>query len=284
MSTAPPIRLPAHGSQPFGPVPVLFEDEHLLALDKPAGLHLLEDPDEPERPSLMGLLYRGIHEGKSWAKARNLAFLRQVHRLDADTSGVLLLAKSRPALEALGNQLNDEKPRRLLVALTYGGAESDEFTARERLAPRPRQPEFMKVDPRRGRKAVTQFRVRERFAGHTLWECRPLTERLHQIRLHLRYHRLAVVSDPAYGGRPLLLSDLKRGYRFKAGAPEKPLIARPAVHSEALEIEHPVSGEPLRIVAPLPKDFQVALKYLRKFAPPSPPLPDGAAASEFAPI
>ncbi len=248
-------------------MPVLYEDEHLLALDKPAGLRLLPDPEDPETPSLMGLLHQAIHAQKPWTRERGLDFLRQAHRWETETSGVLLLARSREALTALGNQLYDERPRRCLLALAHGAAVESAFQVQVRMAPRPRQPHLMRIDPRHGRKSFTRFAVRERFARHALWECRPTTERLHQIRLHLRYHRLPVVSDPDYGGAPLLLSELKPGYRFKKDTPEKPLINRPAVHCAAIEIEHPVRGEPLRIEAPLPKDFQVALKYLRRFAP-----------------
>jgi 23S rRNA-/tRNA-specific pseudouridylate synthase len=125
---------------------------------------------------------------------------------------------------------------------------------------------FMRVDSQRGKRSVTVFEVREKFTGFTLLQCEALTRRLHQIRVHLRYLGLSAVGDLAYGGRPLLLSGLKRVYRLKPNQIERPLMARAALHAEALTLPHPVTGEPLTITAPWPKDLTVALKYLRRYA------------------
>ena len=120
--------------------------------------------------------------------------------------------------------------------------------------------------PQRGKRSLTVFEVRERFSGFTLLQCEPLTNRPHQIRAHLRWARLPVVGDRAYGGRPLLLSSLKREYRLKPNQIERPLIARAALHAESLTLPHPVTGEALTITAPWPKDLTVAVKYLRRYA------------------
>jgi 23S rRNA-/tRNA-specific pseudouridylate synthase len=93
-----------------------------------------------------------------------------------------------------------------------------------------------------------------------------VTDRTHQIRVHLQNSGLRIAGDALYGGAPLLLSRLKREYRLKPGRVERPLIARVALHAEQLELPHPITGETLAIASPLPKDLHVALKYLRLYA------------------
>ena len=113
---------------------------------------------------------------------------------------------------------------------------------------------------------MTVFEVRERFSRWTLMQCELLTDRPHQVRAHLRHIGLPVIGDQLYGGRPLLLSRLKQVYRLKPNQTERPLIARPALHAETLSLPHPVTGTPLGIAAPWPKDLTVAVKYLRRYA------------------
>jgi len=108
--------------------------------------------------------------------------------------------------------------------------------------------------------------VLEKFSGWTLLRCEPFTSRTHQIRVHLRHAGLPIVGDELYGGKPLWLSRLKRDYRLKPGHTERPLFSRVALHAEQLTLPHPVTGETVAISAPWPKDFKVAVKYLRQFA------------------
>jgi RluA family pseudouridine synthase len=258
------IKLSSPATREFWEVSVLHEDEHLLALDKPAGLLTSPDRYDPERPNLMKLLHRGIEQGARWAAERGLAYLMNAHRLDFDTSGVILLAKTKPVLVKLADLFGSTKPVKTYAALASGSPAEDKFEIKAALAPHPTRPGLMRVDDRRGKKSHTRFVVRERFGAFTLLACQPLTGRTHQIRAHLRHARLPLVGDALYGGRPLLLSQLKRDYRLKPGAVERPLLARAALHAEALELPHPVTGESVRITAPWPKDLTVAVKYLRR--------------------
>ncbi len=265
--THPAIKLSSPATREFWEITVLFEDDHLLALDKPARLLTSPDRYDPQRPNLMGLLHRGLEIGAPWAKARSLGYLMNAHRLDFEISGVLLLAKSKPTLVTLVNLFGSEKPLKTYVALVRGTPAQNTFEVEAGLAAHPTRPGLMRVDARRGKRSITRFEVRECFAGYTLLQCRPLTGRTHQIRVHLKHAGLPLVGDTVYGGAPLLLSRLKPAYRLKEGQKERPLISRSALHAERLSLVHPVSGGALEIAAPWPKDLTVAVKYLRRYAP-----------------
>ena len=245
---------------------MLFEDEHLLALNKPS--HLLISPDriDAQRPNLMKLLHAGIERGAPWAKARGISYLMHAHRLDFETSGVLLLAKSKPVLVALANLFGADTPGKNCVALVQGAPPQDSFTVEAKLAPHPVNIGLIRVDEKAGKRSRTQFEVREKFDGYTLLQCQPLTDRLHQIRVHLRHAGVPIVGDALYGGSPLLLSRLKSEYRLKPSKTERPLISRVALHAEELTVPPSISGKTITITAPWPKDLTVAVKYLRRYA------------------
>jgi RluA family pseudouridine synthase len=259
------LKLSSPATREFWEVPVLFEDEHLLALDKPSRLLTSPDRYDPNRPNLMRLLHQGIAEKKPWAAQRNLGYLFNAHRLDFETSGVLLLAKNKPALVALADQFGTDRPRKTYFAVVNGAPAQDEFTVDAPLGPDPRQLGRMRVDRHHGKKSRTEFTVEERFRHHAFVRCQPRTGRTHQIRVHLATQRLPIAGDALYKGRPLLLSQLKRQYRLKPGEVERPLIDRMALHAAELTVTHPVTGAAVTITAPLPKEFQVALKYLRRY-------------------
>jgi len=260
------IKLSAPETRGFWPIPVLSEDARLLALDKPSGLLTSPDRYDPSRPNLITLLHRGIARGASWARERKLSYLANANRLDFETSGVILLAKDKPTLIALANQFGVERTNRIYVAVACGAPPRDAFAINAKLAADPAQFGLMRVDPRQGRKATTHMEVAERFSGYTLLKCRPIGDRAHQIRAHLRHVRLPIVGDTRYGGPPLLLSKLKIDYRFKPNVAERPLIDWIALHLEQLTIDHPLTGAPQTITAPWPKDLMVAVKYLRRYA------------------
>lgn len=277
------IKLSSPDTGEFWEIAVLFEDEHLLALDKPAGLLTSPERDEPTRPNLMTLLHAAIAGGKPWARSRNLTYLANAHRLDGEASGVILLAKNKPSHIALANLFSAEKPRKVYGALVQGAPPETTFEVDEKIAPFPGRPGVMRVDPKNGKKARTQFEVRERFGGWTWIECRPITDRAHQIRVHLKHFRLPVAGDRTYGGRQLLLSRIKPDFRLKPGHDERPLIATATLHAEEISLPHPVTGADLKIMAPCPKELTVALKYLRRYAWTSGGAPE-AQAESYLPI
>jgi RluA family pseudouridine synthase len=260
------IKLSSPATREFWEIPVVYEDDALLAVDKPSGLLSSRDPYDPNRPNLMKLLHAGIAEGKPWARERGLNYLMNAHRLDFETSGVLLLARQKPVLVALANLFGSEKPHKRYVALVQGTPAEERFEVDARLGPHPVRLGFVRVDPRRGKRSVTRFEVIEKFAGWTLLKCEPLTCRTHQIRAHLRHVGLPIVADTLYGGKPLCLSRLKRDYRLKPDQEERPLLGRLGLHAEQLALVHPVTQVLITISAPWPKDFNVAVKYLKRYA------------------
>ncbi len=223
-------------------VPVLYIDESLLVINKPAGLLTLPDGYNPETPHVRRLLEPEF--GRLWI----------VHRLDRETSGVLLLARSVEAHRRLNALFGSRQVTKVYHALAAGIPEWDEKTVDLPLRVNVGHNHRTVVDAARGKPAVTRLRVLERFAGYTLFEASPETGRTHQVRAHLLAAGHPLLGDDLYGNLP---------------APETdPIIARLALHALLLNIEHPVSHAPLHFEAPYPEDFKRALASLRRMRGP----------------
>ncbi len=263
-----PVKLSSPATREFWEIPVLFEDESLLALDKPARLLVSPDAENISRPSLMKLLHASIAEKKPWARERHLEYLNHANELDGDATGVLLLAKNKTAFIALANLFSAEKVKLKYVALVRGEPLENQFEVDAKLSPHPVKPGVMRVDSSNGKQATTKFEVLENFPrhGYALLQCEPLVERAHQVRVHASHVNLKIVGDELYGGKPLWLSRLKKDFRLKPGREERPLISRVALHAEELSFPHPVTNETVTVKSEWPKDLRVALKYLRQYA------------------
>lgn len=239
-------------TQPALP-PVLYEDEHLLALDKPAGLLVCPDRWNKDLANLADL----VHDRLS-------AEYFNAHRLDRQTSGVVLFGKTRPAVQALQAMFETRQVRKTYLALVRPAPADDRGQIEAGIVPHPKRQGRMVIGgPADSR---TDYEVLERWRGGLgLVRCFPLTGRTHQIRIHLMHIRSPIIADDLYGDEaPLLLSQIKRGYKH-GGGPETPLIGRLALHAESLALDHPITHQPLTIQAPLPRDFEIALKNLRKY-------------------
>lgn len=256
----------AEQARGFWEIPVLFEDDHILALDKPSGLLVSPDRQDATRPNLATLISHAIKEQKPWARERNLNYLAHAHRLDFETSGVLLFAKNKPALVALANLFGAETPVRHFIAMSWGHPLETDFEIDARLALHPLKIGQMCVNHNDGKHARTAFTVVEQFSDWCLLRCAPFTERIHQIRAHLKHAGFPMVGDQIYGGKELWLSRLKKDFYLKPGREERPLMGRTALHAEELSLPHPVTHENVTIKSELPKDFKVAVKYLRQYA------------------
>ena len=254
-------------------VEILYEDHDFLALNKPARLLAVPDRFDKTRLDLMSLLQA----------ARPAESLANVHRLDFNTSGVFIVAKNGEAFRKLVRQFRDRGTRKTYVAIVSGQPVDSSQTIDLPIGRHPKVPGRARIDPIRGSNARSIVSIQENFRGFALVEVVIETGRMHQIRVHLQAIGCPLVGDTDYGGEPLLLSGLKRGYKPKGDEPERPLLDRPALHAEQLTLLHPANprrfvgqaarlpssgapGKPLTITAPWPKDLTIALKYLRKFA------------------
>jgi 23S rRNA pseudouridine1911/1915/1917 synthase len=182
-------------------IAILYEDRSVLAIDKPAGWMLVPFSWQNTGWNLQAALASSIANRDFWARSRNLRFLRYVHRLDAETSGILLLAKSPGAVEAYGELFESRQMEKIYLAIVEGAPKQPEWDCRLKLAPDPRHRGRMRVDPRHGKTAETHFKLLETRGKTSLIEARPLTGRTHQIRVHLAETGVPIVGDEHYGRR-----------------------------------------------------------------------------------
>ncbi len=250
----PPI--PAQrGRAPKAPRPtLLYVDEDMLVVDKPAGY--LSAPGRGDAPCVLDAI-------RAMPEIPDDAPLRIVHRLDKDASGVLCFARTREGQRGLVGQFMDREVEKVYHTIVLG------------VVPEPGQVNApiswddregrSRIGGRRAKPSLTRYAPIEPLFGHTLLECRPVTGRTHQIRVHMAHigHPLAV--DPDYGGAAeLRLSDLKPNYVASTRRPERPLIGRLTLHAARLTLRHPLRNEEMRFESPPPKDFRAAVTQLRR--------------------
>jgi 23S rRNA pseudouridine1911/1915/1917 synthase len=222
-------RVPEEGVSPEKiPVPVVFEDEHLLVVDKPARLVVHPGAGNPSGTLVNALLGRGIAGGEDPSRPG------VVHRLDRDTSGLMVLAKGEPAYSRLVAEMGGRRVRRLYRAVVVGEGLPETGTVDSPVGRDPENPTLMAAGV--GRPAVTHFEVLREGGGHSMLKVRLETGRTHQIRVHLSAIGYPIYADPLYGeavpGRRLWL------------------------HAENLAFEHPVTGEKLEFASPIPEDLR----------------------------
>ena len=226
---------------------ILYEDEALLAVDKPAGSLVVRGREGEAEPSLVDLLQ---------AERKEKLFV--VHRMDRGTTGVLLFARDPVSHRALNQAFEAGRVAKRYLALVRGVPALEELTVDVALVPARRGKSRPAARGEQGKPSKTVFHVLERFPGFALLEARPQTGRGHQIRVHLKYAGYPLAVDPAYAGNEELL----KGEVGLEPAGDV-LLSRTPLHAQRVTFLHPATGESLTVEAPLPPDLEVALGTLR---------------------
>lgn len=222
------------------PIDIVYEDDSLIVVNKPQGMVVHPAPGNPDGTLVNGLLYHCRLSGINGVLRPGI-----VHRIDKDTSGLLVVAKTNEAHESLARQLKARKALRKYVCLVNGNLKQDSGTIDMPIARDPRDRKRMAVVGG-GREAITHFSVLERFGRYTLVECVLETGRTHQIRVHMAFVGHSIVGDPLYG--------IKK---------EKFNTDGQLLHAKTLGFEHPVTGELMRFDSELPRHFTAVLDKLR---------------------
>jgi RluA family pseudouridine synthase len=231
---------------------VLWSDETLLAINKPAGMPSLPDGYDPDAPHLRSTLEASY--GRLWT----------VHRLDRHTSGVVLLARTAEAHQNLNTQFQDRKVSKIYHALVEGDPNWSEMTIDLPLRADGDRQHRTVVDPKNGKPASTRMRVLERFGRHALVEAIPETGRTHQVRVHLKEAGAPVACDPLYGGgQSIYLSHLDPIVE-EGSTGDCLLLNRLGLHSWSLTVKHPLTLETLLLHAPYPDDLISTLETCRQ--------------------
>jgi 23S rRNA pseudouridine1911/1915/1917 synthase len=244
------------------PLDVVFEDEVLVVLNKPAGLVV-----HPGHGNYSGTLLNGLlHHFKQLPKNANDR-PGLVHRIDKDTSGLLVVAKTNTAMTHLAKQFFDKTSERKYTALVWGDVKEDAGKITGAIGRHPKNRLQMAVfeDNSQGKEAVTHYQVLERFGYVTLLECQLETGRTHQIRAHMKHFGHTLFNDARYGGDSILKGTSFSKYKqFVENC--FTLLPRQALHAKTLGFIHPVSGKLMQFDSSLPDDFIAAIEKWRHYA------------------
>lgn len=240
------------------PLALVHEDEHLIVIDKPAGL-VVHPGAGVQRGTLVHAL---LHRYPEIAGVGGAGRPGIVHRLDKETSGLVVVARTPRAYLGLVEAIRARRVRRGYVALVWGVPRTAEGTVEAAIGRDPRERKRMAVVRRGGKAARTRWRVAERFGLAARLEVQLETGRTHQIRVHMAHLGHPVVGDPVYGGRGKKLLSLPEPERSLARALLH-CLGRQALHAAELDLSHPVTGEPLRFVSTWPEDLTRAMELLR---------------------
>lgn len=226
---------------------ILFEDADYLAINKPDGISTLEDKAEDTHIlSMAKHIYPDI---------------QVCHRIDKDTSGVLVFAKNPVAYKHLSMQFQNREVVKIYHAVVHGQTEFKNHLIDIQLMVKNQG--LVKWDTKSGKDSKTYLNTLQNFKSNSLVECKPITGRRHQIRVHLKYSTHPIVADTLYEGEYIYLSQIKRKYK-PGQREEKPIINRMALHAYSICFKD-LDNENQTIQAPYPKDFSILLKQLNKY-------------------
>jgi RluA family pseudouridine synthase len=224
---------------------ILFEDDDFFLINKPPFISTLAD--RHEKTHVLAL-------------ARDYVETAQVcHRLDKDTSGVLAIAKNPEAYRHMSLQFEHRQVTKTYHAVADGIHSFDETLVDEPILKL--DDGVVKISRKDGKPAQTYFTTLKPYRMHTLVACKPVTGRMHQIRIHLATLNAPITGDETYGGKPFFLSSVKRGFNLKKQTEEQPIMKRMALHAYALRFKDQ-KGVDREVIAPYPKDVQALIRQL----------------------
>ncbi|WP_067030436.1 RluA family pseudouridine synthase [Allomuricauda sp. CP2A] len=244
------------------PLDIVYEDDSLLVVNKPAGMVVHPGHGNYSGTLINALVYHFDNLPNNSSERPGL-----VHRIDKDTSGLLVIAKTETAMTHLAQQFFDKSSEREYVALVWGNVEEDEGTVEGHIGRNPKNRLQMMVFPEgnEGKEAVTHYKVLERFGYVTLVSCRLETGRTHQIRVHMKHIGHTLFNDERYGGDKILKGTTFTKYKQFVENAFK-VLPRQALHAKTLGFEHPKTGEFMRFDSELPEDMVNCIEKWRGYA------------------
>lgn len=235
-------------------IEVIYQDENILVINKPSGISVTKDRSGKIDLLAALKLYNGLDQE-----------IRLIHRLDKDTSGVMVLAFNLETQSCYSSCFEKRLVRKTYLALVSGMLVHETGTIRAALTQADTKTNLMRVNPRKGKAALTDYALLADFGMLSLVAVMPLTGRTHQIRAHMASIKLPLAVDPLYGSeKPVMLSDFKAGYRVVRGRQENPLIDRLTLHAYQLELPEIDGREAKTFIAGLDKKFGGTIKMLTK--------------------
>ncbi len=238
------------------PLSILFEDEYIIVVNKPAAMIV-----HPARSYTKGTLVNALlHHCGGLSTGGEPSRPGIVHRLDKNTTGVMVVAKNENAQLKIARQFHDRRVNKTYLAIVHGKPQLRQDRISAPLGLHPRAREKYAIRPETGKKAVTFYQVMEEFRGFSLLKLSPKTGRTHQLRVHMAYMKNPIVADDMYRGKMVYPWQLKDGEPLV----EDPLMKRPALHAFSLGFRHPGSGEVVNFQCPLAEDMQQFLDMLRE--------------------
>lgn len=228
---------------------IIFEDQDYIILNKAPFFSTLDDRYESTTI-------------KSLANAFN-DNLQLCHRLDKETSGALVLSKRPDAYKNLSLQFEHRKVNKIYHAVSNGVHDIEGMKVEAPILANPRKGK-VRIDFEAGKPSTTLIKTHKAYKNHTLFHCKLLTGRMHQVRIHLAHLKAPIIGDSEYGGQDIFLSQLKRKYLLGKDIEEQPIIKRVALHASSIEFVN-TKDELVSVEAPYPKDFRVLVKQLEQF-------------------
>jgi len=243
------------------PLDIVYEDEVLLVVNKPAGMVVHPGHGNYSGTLINALVYHFDNLPNNSSERPGL-----VHRIDKDTSGLLVIAKTEIAMTHLAKQFFDKTSEREYIALVWGNVTEDQGTIEGHLGRHPKNRLQMTVFPEgdHGKEAITHYKVMERLGYVTLVSCRLETGRTHQIRVHMKYLGHTLFNDERYGGDKILKGTTFTKYKQFVENAFK-LLPRQALHAKTLGFKHPVTNEFMRFDSPLPNDLSACIEKWRSY-------------------